>query len=172
MIDFKIIYDEKISQFDANQILKEQDAHLAKRFTNGSWQPFKRTYRCIQCPFEFKLSLSDADDPRKTFLYQLSMEPSLDRVPRIDTHRITTRIEMQEHVQMTRFDVSFVNRKVNLDSMIGISAHICFFEVPLYIDWCRGIIGERGMGTGQRRMKKEGIYLLINQIIFCYFFIC
>eukprot|EP01083_Nonionella_stella_P028526 78569_1 len=122
---------------------------------------------CLQ-----QLSLTDHENPRKTFLYKLSKKESLrkfrnvllvsspeDRYTpyhstRIEMHRKTVQdtkwgriynemvrnlLRPLDHVNLTRFDVSFSlkqksNSKINIDSMIGRSAHICFLEQPLYID--------------------------------------
>ncbi len=114
-----------------------------------------------------QLSLTDSENPRKTYMYKLSQKQSLsyfknvllvsspeDRYTpyhstRIEMHRKTVQdtkwgriynemvrnlLRPLDNVNLTRFDVSFVNRKINLDSMIGRSAHICFLEQPLYID--------------------------------------
>lgn len=114
-----------------------------------------------------QLSLTDNENPRKTYMYKLSQKQSLsyfknvllvsspeDRYTpyhstRIEMHRKTVQdtkwgriynemvrnlLRPLDNVNLTRFDVSFVNRKINLDSMIGRSAHICFLEQPLYID--------------------------------------
>ena len=114
-----------------------------------------------------QLSLTDNENPRKTYMYKLSQKASLsyfqnvllvsspeDRYTpyhstRIEMHRKTVQdtkwgriynemvrnlLRPLDNVNLTRFDVSFVNRKINLDSMIGRSAHICFLEQPLYID--------------------------------------
>ncbi|ETO12547.1 hypothetical protein RFI_24829, partial [Reticulomyxa filosa] len=118
-----------------------------------------------------QLSLTDHDNPRKTFVYQLSMKPGLEyfknvllcktqngvmlsffffvsletvivfvfftkkkKLGRVYNDMVRNLLRPLDHVQLTRFDVSFVNRKINLDSMIGRTAHICFLEQPLYID--------------------------------------
>lgn len=114
-----------------------------------------------------ELSLTDNENARKTYMYELSSKPALqyfenvllvsspeDRYTpyhstRIEMHRKTIQdtkwgrvynemvrnlLRPLDHVNLTRFDVSFVHRKMNLDSMIGRSAHICFLEQPLYID--------------------------------------
>merc|ERR1712013_54495 len=114
-----------------------------------------------------QLSLTDNENPRKTYMYKLSQKQGLkwftnvllvsspeDRYcpyhsTRIEMHRKTVQdtkwgriynemvrnlLRPLDLVNLTRFDVSFVHKKINLDSMIGRSAHICLLEQPLYID--------------------------------------
>jgi len=110
-----------------------------------------------------QLTLTDNEDPRQSFMYNLSLEPGLEyfenvllisspedrytpyHSARIEKHNTTGKwapiydelvdnlLRRITHVNFTRFDVSFASDKTSVDSVIGRAAHIFFLDRPLYI---------------------------------------
>ena len=74
---------------------------------------------------------------------------------RIYNEMVRNLLRPLDHVNLTRFDVSFVHKKVNLDSIIGRAAHICFLEQPMYIDMLIHVYSKYFVSPKKQKKKKS-----------------